>query len=447
MDLALLLRRLSSRSSDCTEDEVESSEENENAMEKEEAEERFPGFCDKLLKIIPGDTRGLVYQYLGGKKTSLLSSVNKSWHEELQNSNNAWKRILKNEFGIKGDEAMNLAQTFASEYRFANCLHLNREAQFQAQVEVEAMASVVMQDRFVLVIGGFSYRTSGGTPIVEVIDVQEGTARVNSCNAATRYGHSATHLGDGRILLLGGFPWAGYAGLAPPEMIQWEESTRRVQPADINPDIQCDTRYHTANYVETNEGRFVVVFGGVRDDGSTNDVFVYNIDSDEWSQKTFECTEPSPRGGHCSTIIGDKLYIFGGIYSHQCYVRNGSATADNVWVLDCSKWEWEEIRGVPKKVVPYMGGQVTHLSGDWVLILGGNHDCRNGWTCSRFNVKTRKSVKLDKPNFSFYRDTHSMQKFNKRIIVCGGSRTSRCREPCFNLILRPDTIDMSENAV
>lgn len=445
--LSLLARRLSSSSASSSDVESYESEE-----ESEEPLEIIPGFLDEFLKRIPADSRGVVYECLGGKKAALLSSVNQTWRAEVMNASNSWKRFYEQEFNMKPKGTTDYVKLYADEYRFSKCTHLNQECSISPQCPVEAVSSELLDDRFFLVIGGFSYQASGGTPIVQIIDMEGNTCTMVPCMAATRYGHSSTHLGDGRILLLGGFPWGGYVGLAPPAMIQWDSQNCTIESSDIGRNIQFDLCYHTADFISTDEGDFVVTFGGVRDDGATSDVFVYNIATGEWDLKEFEDQSgPSPRAGHCTAVLDDnQLYIFGGLYSEQAYVRSGRPVEDLVWKLDCTTWTWTRIPDVPNQCIPYMGGQACHLSNKEFLILGGNYAQRDHWTVSRLNVETRKATRLDRNGVRFFRDTHTIQKFGKKIIVHGGSQTRRSINrggPCMHMVVRPDVLRMNEYAV
>jgi len=433
----------------------------QNSPESDEhgCSEVLPGFLDKLLGKVPADARGLVYECLGGKKCTLLSSVNKTWRAEIESATISWKRMLDQELDIKANigSSDSLLKLFGEEYRYSNCTHLNQEMSVTARLPVEAVTSELMNDRYFLVIGGFSYHSQGGTPVVQIYDLQNNWHNLVRCMNASRYGHTSSHIGDGKILLLGGFPWGGYVGLAPPAMIQWTERSRQIRDIDFQPTqllLDFDLCYHTADRIKTDEGDFVVTFGGTRDQGACNDVFVYNIETGSFEEKSFPEDDPlpSPRAGHCSAVIGgDQLYIFGGVMSDSSYVRTGSLCSDDpVWKLDCSKWKWTRISDVPSEVIPYMGGQAVHLNGKEILLLGGNYDHDDPWTASRFNLETKKATRLDSDEVRFFRDTHTVQKWGKRVIVHGGSETRQSINrggPCPHVVIRPDILRMTESEI
>ena len=69
---------------------------------------------------------------------------------------------------------------------------------------------------------------------------------------------------------------------------------------------------HSANlYADS-----MVLFGGESQNGSlNNDLWLYNITQDRWTELTVNDTmKPSPVTEHTATVVDDKLYIFGGIY-------------------------------------------------------------------------------------------------------------------------------------
>lgn len=67
---------------------------------------------------------------------------------------------------------------------------------------------------------------------------------------------------------------------------------------------------HTANlYLDA-----MVVFGGELPDGNlTNDLWLYNLTLNKWTELAMNDTvKPPPLAEHSATVVDDILYIFGG---------------------------------------------------------------------------------------------------------------------------------------
>ena len=83
----------------------------------------------------------------------------------------------------------------------------------------------------------------------------------------------------------------------------------------------------------------ILVFGGYRSSTQRlNDVWVLDTAKDKWSQPLAAGhTAPCPRGAHAATLVGRKLYAFGG------YGGDGFARQDfnDLYALDLETWEWQ----------------------------------------------------------------------------------------------------------
>ncbi|KAF2592903.1 hypothetical protein F2Q70_00045403 [Brassica cretica] len=68
---------------------------------------------------------------------------------------------------------------------------------------------------------------------------------------------------------------------------------------------------HTCNAVKG--GRFVYIFGGFgREDCLTNQVHVFDAETNIWTKPVIRGVPPSPRDSHSCTTVGDNLFVFGG---------------------------------------------------------------------------------------------------------------------------------------
>ncbi|GJP74197.1 hypothetical protein CLOP_g4822, partial [Closterium sp. NIES-67] len=118
---------------------------------------------------------------------------------------------------------------------------------------------------------------------------------------------------------------------------------------------------HTLNAV--NYGRQVYVFGGYgKDERQTNDVYVYNTTKDAWSKPNIKGTPPSPRDSHTSTVVGSRLFVFGGTDG-----SSGSTTST------CSTPQRTRGRGWQRRETSQQHGRGMQQRGwrGWCTCLGG----------------------------------------------------------------------------
>jgi N-acetylneuraminic acid mutarotase len=72
--------------------------------------------------------------------------------------------------------------------------------------------------------------------------------------------------------------------------------------------------------------------------------------------------QPIGRGGHCSFLIGTKMFVFGGY--------DGRTHFNDLWVLDTEKWEWSqpETTGMSPEV---RSGHTATVVGKTAFIISG----------------------------------------------------------------------------
>lgn len=73
-------------------------------------------------------------------------------------------------------------------------------------------------------------------------------------------------------------------------------------------------------YTTTRIGTLIYFFGGVTTDGKfSNELYIFNTETNEWKKIEVQGEKPIPRSGHSSTLISDdKLFIFGGENQNNC---------------------------------------------------------------------------------------------------------------------------------
>eukprot|EP01080_Neovahlkampfia_damariscottae_P005360 gene5360-9168_t len=119
-----------------------------------------------------------------------------------------------------------------------------------------------------------------------------------------RAGHSATVVGQD-IFVFGGR--SGSLLLQDSYLF----STKRLSWIKIHPsgNIPCARAGHT---IENFDNNSLILYGGSNWTLFFSSVFIYNLDKAEWREIITDGEIPEPRIWHTSSIIGLKMYIFGG---------------------------------------------------------------------------------------------------------------------------------------
>lgn len=81
----------------------------------------------------------------------------------------------------------------------------------------------------------------------------------------------------------------------------------------------------------------MVVFGGASHEGKVlGDTWTFNPLTSAWAEARPNGTRPLPREGHCSAVIGDTVYVFGGI-------SIGFQPFNDLWAYNTIENTWTEI--------------------------------------------------------------------------------------------------------
>ena len=114
--------------------------------------------------------------------------------------------------------------------------------------------------------------------------------------------------------------------------------------------------------------KYLVVFGGHYHEGNgvfkyLNDVQILNLENLKWRTKRCTGAIPAGRYGHTATLIGSRLYIFGGRGANSTYFK------DTIF-LDLKTWEFSKV----KTATPPPPGRMAHsatLVGNKIAVFGG----------------------------------------------------------------------------
>jgi N-acetylneuraminic acid mutarotase len=180
---------------------------------------------------------------------------------------------------------------------------------------------------------------------------------------ASRYGHSAVALQDGRILLFGGSGAGGRirdncAWIYTPGPGSWEK---------VGIDSTPSLSWHSADMIGTD----MYVFGGYGTTGYNSDVSVYTPFQDTWANivPPAEGARPRARLNHASASIGPRMFVFGG-------TADGSELSD-VWEFNTITNKWTQSAGFP---IPLTRAKAAALSSSIIVFGGQSGGVAIDWT-------------------------------------------------------------------
>ena len=171
------------------------------------------------------------------------------------------------------------------------------------------------------------------------------------------------------------------------------------------------------------------LFGGEYFNGSAatffNDLFIYNIDRDEWRQVTSP-NSPLPRSGHAWCCGGNAggIYLFGGEFSSP---KQGTFYHYNdFWHLEPSSREWTKLETKGKGPPARSGHRMAYFK-NYILLFGGFQDTsqqtkylQDLWVydCQTFSWHTPSiSAIAQKPDA---RSSFSFLPHDSGAVICGG---------------------------
>jgi host cell factor len=129
---------------------------------------------------------------------------------------------------------------------------------------------------------------------------------------------------------------------------------------------------HSASLIGTK----MYIFGGWNKDVFFNDLFVLDLAAMAWTQPETSGPAPLPRMGHVATVVGTNVLIQGGFYYDKSQVsdkmgsRLKESYLNDLRVLDTESFVWSRLRvsGVPPR---HCYGHSMDISGSDILVFGG----------------------------------------------------------------------------
>ncbi|AEE35560.1 Galactose oxidase/kelch repeat superfamily protein [Arabidopsis thaliana] len=174
---------------------------------------------------------------------------------------------------------------------------------------------------------------------------------------------------------------------------------------------------HTCNAIKG--GRFLYVFGGFgRDNCLTNQVHVFDAETQIWIRPEINGVPPCPRDSHSCTTVGDNLFVFGG--------TDGTKYLNDVHILDTYSHTWirPDIRGEGPRV---REAHSAALVDKRLFIFGGCGKSSDSddevfyndlYILNTETYMWKRAVTSGKPPSA--RDSHTCSAWKNKIIVVGG---------------------------
>lgn len=139
----------------------------------------------------------------------------------------------------------------------------------------------------------------------------------------------------------------------------------------------------------------MVLFGGYDDTGSQNDeLYFYDFEQNTWTEKKL-IVKPLARFGHSCDLLGDNMYIFGGLGAKR--------TLGDLWKFDLVNQNWVEIKLKHHSIPRPVYGHFTFIFKNFIYIFGGKGDIKD--MNDIFIISTKdSSIECCQFNEIFYSD-------------------------------------------
>ncbi|KAI0283607.1 hypothetical protein BGY98DRAFT_1093710 [Russula aff. rugulosa BPL654] len=162
-------------------------------------------------------------------------------------------------------------------------------------------------------------------------------------------------------------------------------STKRLQTSGDDPSPRYGHRAVLTSTTLLIWGGMTFQYGQYQSDDDS--FYMFDLASREWTRIVVNGPGPGSRYYHTMTLVGSKLFVFGGKSANRCF--------NDVWALDldCLKSNpfWESYEPAPGSEKPLPRARhVSVTTGDRIIIFGGcggPHIFNDTWS---FNISTRK---------------------------------------------------------
>ncbi|KAF4134020.1 Ubiquitin-transferase HECT domain-containing protein [Phytophthora infestans] len=107
--------------------------------------------------------------------------------------------------------------------------------------------------------------------------------------------------------------------------------------------------------------------------------------------------EPPPLEGSSSVMIGDKLFVVGGMIRNESSLSQPSKPTNQVWMYDITAKYWERWTDFPIEICHH---QVVAVDDNHILVLGGEKDCAASRHMDLYKCSTLKNADGSMPTWT-----------------------------------------------
>jgi len=161
----------------------------------------------------------------------------------------------------------------------------------------------------------------------------------------------------------------------------------------------------------------VMMFGGATNDEEFGDTWVFNYETQSWSELTLETT-PTPR--HSAVMVYDSadevIILFGGY--------NGTSQATDTWIFDCATEVWTEVTPEFSPPARMSHAMVYDSVNDKVIVFSGYSPegpfKNDTWTYDS-TTNTWEEMNLEESPHARYGAGYIFDEGNESMIIFGGN--------------------------
>ncbi|KAI9995477.1 hypothetical protein PInf_012542 [Phytophthora infestans] len=107
--------------------------------------------------------------------------------------------------------------------------------------------------------------------------------------------------------------------------------------------------------------------------------------------------EPPPLEGSSSVMIGDKLFVVGGMIRNESSLSQPNEPTNQVWMYDITAKHWERWTDFPIEICHH---QVVAVDDNHILVLGGEKDCAASRHMDLYKCSTLKNADGSMPTWT-----------------------------------------------
>eukprot|EP00002_Diphylleia_rotans_P040670 TRINITY_DN9704_c0_g1_i4.p1 TRINITY_DN9704_c0_g1~~TRINITY_DN9704_c0_g1_i4.p1 ORF type:complete len:629 (-),score=92.08 TRINITY_DN9704_c0_g1_i4:240-2126(-) len=131
------------------------------------------------------------------------------------------------------------------------------------------------------------------------------------------------------------YAFGGYNGTHLDDLARFQFDRKEwisLHPIDVRPPPRHS---HTAVVFQDS----IYIYGGITTRSCIlSDIYTYSIKRNQWIEKKANGEVPKPRWGHSAVVIGDRMYIFGGLSNNGEYLNDIFS-----YTFDTSTWNQVEV--------------------------------------------------------------------------------------------------------